>query len=154
MVQLVLFYSSIAAPVPSPLLCSTCLTLLFNMFCWAINQELCFMSILKKFAKLKRKKTVVEFFLEKLLAHISRFAEAESHDNFFIGIIEVIICSISRIAITQSLQIFDKFCRVIWLFFWTWLTYSRDLKADRFPSKEKLFGQPALSINATCIIFP
>ena len=37
------------------------------MFCWAINQELCFMSILKKIAKLKRKKTVVEFFFEKVV---------------------------------------------------------------------------------------
>ena len=152
MVQLILFYSSIAAPVLSPLLCSTCLTLLFNMFCWAINQELCFMSILKIIAKLKRKKTVVEFFWKSRWLTVSRFAQAESHNDFFLGIIEVIICSISRIAITQSLQIFDKFCRVLWLFFWTWLTHSRDLKAERFPSK--LFGQSALLINAACIIFP
>ena len=71
------------------------------------------MSILKIIAKLKRKKTVVEFFWKSRWLTVSRFAQAESHDDFFLGIIEVIICSISRIAITQSLQIFDKFCRVL-----------------------------------------
>ena len=47
MAHFVFFCSSIATPVPLPLLYSTCLTSLFNIF-WAIQQELFFMSIPKK----------------------------------------------------------------------------------------------------------
>ena len=65
MVHFVFFWSSIAAPLPPPHVCSTCSTCLINIF-WAIHQELFFMSILKKIAKLQKKRRG-GVFLEKLL---------------------------------------------------------------------------------------
>ena len=53
MVYFVFFCSSIATPVPLPLLCSAYITFLINIF-WAIHQELFFMSILRRFVKLQQ----------------------------------------------------------------------------------------------------
>ena len=69
MVDFVFFSNSIAATVPPPLFCSTCLSSLLYLF-WAIQQELFFKPILKKFANLPLpKKIMMEFFLVKPLAY-------------------------------------------------------------------------------------
>ena len=75
MVHFNFFYSSIATPVPPPLICSTCLTILLNIF-YVIHQELFFMFILKKFVKLQ---TVVEFFWKSRWLEAFKLSEVEPH---------------------------------------------------------------------------
>ena len=65
MAHFVFFSNSIATPVPLPLLCSTGLISLLNMFS-AIQCELLFMPALGKCAKLQKKKVVMEYVLVKL----------------------------------------------------------------------------------------
>ena len=71
----VFFSNYIAAIVPPPLLCSTCLTSFLNMF-WAIQQELFFKTIMRRRASLplqkkkkKKEREMMEFFLMKPLAY-------------------------------------------------------------------------------------
>ena len=104
MAHFVFFSNSIAATVPPPLLCSTCLTSLLNMF-WAIQQELFFMPILRKFANLAtQKRTMMEIFWVKPLAYSIKIYWSgtllrSSFDGF------------SRIAIIwNSCKIIDKIC--------------------------------------------
>ena len=69
MAHFAFFSNSIATTVPPPLLCSACLISLLNIF-WAIQQELFFKPILRKFASLPlSKKNMIEFFLVKPLAY-------------------------------------------------------------------------------------
>ena len=96
MVHFNFFYSSIATPVPPPLICSTCLTILLNIF-YVIHQELFFMFILKKFVKLQ---TVVEFFGKVVgLKHLNCLKW------------NLIFWGISRKSYNiESLQVIDKCC--------------------------------------------
>ena len=93
----VFFSNSIAATVPPPLLCSTRLTSLLNMF-WAIQQELFFKSILKKFANLPLpKKNMMEFFFgETVSLQLQNLLKWNLTIIVFLEITEIIFWWISQ----------------------------------------------------------
>ena len=96
MVHFNFFYSFNATPVPPPLICSTCLTILLNIF-YVIHQELFFMFILKKFVKLQ---TVVEFFWKSRWLEAFKLSEVEPH----------ILRYFTKSYNIESLQVIDKCC--------------------------------------------
>ena len=96
---------------PSPLLCSTCLTSLLNMF-WAIQLELFFTPILKNLpnSKKKKKKNWWSGFLVKL-AYSIQIYYCGTLQWVFLGIIEIIFRWIFQSSCyMESLYIIDKFC--------------------------------------------
>ena len=90
--------------VTPTLLCSTCITFLLNIF-WGIHQELFFMFIPKKIAKLQKENRGGAF-LKKLLAYSIQIFWMELHDkclpwNHWYHI---------SMYFPESFQIIDKFC--------------------------------------------
>ena len=108
--RFVFFYSSISTPFSRPLLYSTCLTSLHNMF-WAIQQELFFISILKEFTKLQERKTVMEFLFSKVIgSHHPNLLKWNPRMSVFLGITEILIWwTFQNSYYLESLQNFYNF---------------------------------------------
>ena len=108
--RFVFFYSSISTPFPRPLLYSTCLTSLYNMF-WAIQQELFFMLILKEFTKLQKRKTVMEFLFSKVIgSHHPSLLKLNPRMSVFLETTEILIWwTFQNSYYMESLRIIYKF---------------------------------------------
>ena len=108
--RFVFFCSSISTPFSRPLLYSTCLTSLHNMF-WAIQQELFFISILKEFTKLQERKTVMEFLFSKVIgSHHPNLLKWNPRMSVFLGITEILIWwTFQNSYYMESLRIAYKF---------------------------------------------
>ena len=111
MAHFIFFGNSIATLVPPPLFWSICLISLFNMF-WAIQLELLVMLILRKCAKLQKKKTVMECFFLLSLLTASKFTEVESYDYRFPWNHwdHLLMDFPKQLLYMESLKIIDKFC--------------------------------------------
>ena len=109
MVHFGFFCSSIATLDPPPLLCSTCLTFLLNIF-WTIHQEYFFLSILKKFAKLKKEPWWSSFGKVVGLQH-PNLLKWNPKISVLVGVTDIIFWGIfGNSYYMESLQIIDKFC--------------------------------------------
>ena len=106
--------------------CSS-LTFLLNII-WAIHQELFFMSILIKFAKLKKKKKknpALELFWKSRWHKHPHLLKCNPTISFILEITVIIFWGIFRNSYyIESLQITDKFCSSPLMIFQKWLTYN------------------------------
>ena len=143
--------SSIATPVPPPLLCSTCLTFLLNIF-WTIHQEYFFLSILKKFAKLKKEPWWSSFGKVVGLQH-PNLLKWNPKISVFLGVTDIIFWGIfGNSYYMESLQIIDKFCSSHLMIFLN-MAYIESLRSYKKPKDIQSslhFLSPRLSY-AVCV---
>ena len=91
--------------------CYSCLVLYLHDIIWAIHQELFFMSILKKFVKLQKKKTRWSYFGKVVGLQHPNLLKWNATIRVFLVITDIMFWGIFRNSnYMEPLQITDKFC--------------------------------------------
>ena len=148
MVHFVFFSNSIATPVLPPLPWSICLTSLLHMSC-TIPQELHFMSILRKFSKLRKN----IFFGKVVGLQHPNLLKGNPAMSVFLSIVEIIFWWIFQNSYyMESLQIIDKFCSSPLVIFLNMAYIFMSVIRNRKIFHRLFFFITRIYLNALCLI--